>query len=341
MLRQMIAQMLIIGFDGLVIDEAHPLTDLLTTIGLGGVLLFDQDLSSEKSFKNLISEIQIQALTQKLQALSAETPLFIALDYEGGEVDRLKNIPGCPATLTAEALARLSMADQEKAMASMASTVKNLGFNLNFAPVIDLPLQKGGYIGAAGRCFSANPEEMVDYARRFVQIFNQYQITCCYKHFPGHGSATGDSHLGFVDVTDSFDPLELQPYQQLIENKSLNAMIMTAHVINRHLDATGLPATLSRQILTDWLRKKMGYEGLIISDDLQMKAIANYYTLEQALKLTINAGADMVIFGNQLGQVSPVTLINIIERLVKQGDIPLARIEDAYARILSCKRCIY
>ena len=115
-------------------------------------------------------------------------------------------------------------------------------------------------------------------------------------------------------------------------------MVMTAHVINRQLDDTGLPATLSYPILTGLLRREMGFDGVIVSDDLQMQAISNHYPLDEVLCMTINAGADLLIFGNQLGHHTPTEVIDQIERLVHQGAIELERIEKAYQRILRLKQ---
>jgi beta-N-acetylhexosaminidase len=117
-------------------------------------------------------------------------------------------------------------------------------------------------------------------------------------------------------------------------------MIMTAHVINRALDHTGLPATLSRTILTDLLRNELGFKGVIVSDDLQMRAIANHYSLEESLRLTINAGADMLIFGNQLGHHTATEVIDQVENLVNAGAIEEARIDEAWQRIAFLKHTI-
>lgn len=340
-LRQKIGQMLLLGFDGLTIDGTNPLNKWLTTDGLGGVILFDYNMQAQSWGKNLRDPKQIKELTKQLQTLSSNHPLFIALDYEGGEVDRLKKINGCPSTLSAAQLATLPLEKQDAAMRTMATTLKDLGFNLNFAPVVDLHVANNlGIIGKLGRSYSGNPNTTALYAERFVKLFNEQQIVCCYKHFPGHGSANGDTHLGFVDVTDTFTASELEPYTTIIQNQALNAMIMTAHVINKKLDPSGQPATLSKPILSDLLREQLNFSGVIISDDLQMRAIANHYTVEEALCLTINAGADMLIFANQLGNISAPTVIDIIERLVVTKDIPLQRIEEAYRRVVSLKTLI-
>lgn len=338
--------MLMMGFTGCEIDQHSPVVDWLKKDGLGGVLLFDYDITSHRYGKNLRDRDQIKRLTRQLNhyadssALTNEkAPLFIALDYEGGAVDRLAKVPGCHRTLPASEQALLSKDDFYKESYHMAETLKDLGFNLNFAPVLDLNLDnEQGIIGKLGRSFSSNPTQVAHAAKAFVHVFAQEGILCSYKHFPGHGSATGDTHLGFVDVTDHYQPKELEPYEILFKDQNIPVMVMTAHVINRQLDPSGLPATLSHDILTGLLREKMGYDGVIVSDDLQMQAISAHFSIEEALRMTINAGADMLIFGNQLGCHSATDVVDHIERLVYSGAIKSSRIDQAYLRILRLKQ---
>jgi beta-N-acetylhexosaminidase len=341
-LRHKIGQMLIAGFSGCAIEDAVNIRACLQQDSLGGVLLFDKDLANNSYGKNLKNPAQIKKLTTDLQELAksnaAKLPLFIALDYEGGAVDRLASVAGFEPTISALEMAALPTAALHAAINQMASTLHHLGFNLNFAPVVDLHLQDSqGIIGRLKRSFSADPNEVVRVASQFVAGFNRYGIACAYKHFPGHGSAEGDTHEGFVDVTDTFQAAELIPYQALLQKKEASCMIMTAHVVNRHLDSTGLPATLSHTILTKLLRETLGFNGIIVSDDLQMQAIANHYPLEEALRLTINAGADMIICANQLGWHEPIEWINCIEQLVKDNKISQQRIDEAYTRIAGLK----
>lgn len=336
--------MLVIGFQGCEINDHSPIAQWLSDDGVGGVLLFDKDLDTDLYGKNLKSQVQIKQLIHQLNHYSVNDdglPLLIAIDYEGGAVDRLSKIEGCMSTLTAVELAHLSDSALEEEFSQMASTLQSLGFNLNFAPVVDLDLNnQQGIIGKLKRSFSADPAQIVRVARQFVDVFSRYGIACAYKHFPGHGSAVGDTHEGFVEVTDTFKPEELIPYQRLLQDVYKPTMVMTAHVINKHLDSKGLPATLSHEILTGILRKDMGYDGVIISDDLQMQAISNHYSLEESLCLTINAGADMVIFANQLGRITAPEVIDCVEQLVLQKKIDQQRIDDAYRRIMRLKQQI-
>lgn len=343
-LRNKIAQMLIVGFSGYAIDEKTPVVQWLQKDGLGGVLLFDYDLPAKKHGKNLRDKAQIKQLNHDLNHYSSlnknALPLLIAIDYEGGAVDRLSKVEHCMKTMQPCEQGLLSDADLYKEVQAMASTIKDLGFNLNFAPVVDLNLNdQQGILGKLGRCFSSDPELVSKAAKQFVQAFSEHGIACSYKHFPGHGSATGDTHEGFVDVTDTYQASELLPYAAL-KNTTLPVMVMTAHVINRNLDPSGLPATLSYPILTGLLRDELGFNGVIISDDLQMQAISHHYSIDDALRMTINAGADMVIFGNQLGEITATEVVDRIEALVNSGAIPMARIDEAYRRISGLKNKI-
>lgn len=340
--------MLIMGFSGSEINEHSPVAHWLANDGLGGVLLFDKDLETGLYGKNLKNQSQIKHLIGQLNHYATlgssdnnDLPLLTAIDYEGGAVDRLTKVAGCMSTLTAFELAGLPDDSLEEEFRQMAATLKSLGFNLNFAPVVDLNLNdQQGIIGKLKRSFSADPDVVIRIARQFVDVFSRYGIACAYKHFPGHGSALGDTHEGFVDITDTFKSDELIPYQRLLKDVHKPTMVMTAHVINKHLDNTGLPATLSHEILTGILREAMGYDGVIISDDLQMQAISDHYSLQDSLCLTINAGADMVIFGNQLGKITAPEVIDCIEQLVFNNKIDPQRIDEAYRRIVRLKQQI-
>lgn len=347
-LRNKIGQMLMMGFSGTEVNEQSAVVRWLENDGLGGVLLFDFDVQSRQYGKNLLNQNQVRQLIAQLNhyhemaAAPADVlPLLAAIDYEGGAVDRLSHIEGLMETMPASKQAMLSEESFTEEIRQMAATLKSVGFNLNFAPVLDLDLNKNsGVIGRLNRSFSDDPEVVSRLARRFIDLFNQQGIACVGKHFPGHGSAEGDSHEDAVDVSHTFLRKELTPYQQLINGAHPPAMIMTAHVINRQLDESGLPASLSYKILTGLLREQYGFDGVIISDDLQMPAIARYFSLEDSLTLTINAGTDMLIFANQLGFVSATEIIDCIEGLVRQERVAVERIDEAYSRVVRLKRAL-
>lgn len=349
-LRDKIGQMLIMGFDGKTVNGQSAIIKAIDKDNIGGVLLFDYDYNTKTYDKNIESPNQLKQLTSDLQSFTTQLnlkhhrpqlPLLISVDYEGGQVNRLKEEYGFPPTLSAEKVGRRSASKAEQSAEAMAVTLNNAGINLDFAPVLDLNVNPDNpIIGKKERSFSADPLKAAQYAAIYSRHFINKKIQCAYKHFPGHGSSLADSHLGFVDVTETWQSYELDPYKNLLNHDSSCGVVMTAHIVNRQLDETGLPATLSHKILTGLLRKQLHFNGIIVSDDMHMKAITDNYTLDHALVLTINAGTDMLIFGNNLAQKpeEPEKLIDIIEAKVLNGEISEERINQAYQRIMRLKQ---
>lgn len=351
-LRDQIGQMLLLGFDGKQLTTDSPIAQAIRRDNIGGVILFDYDSQRKTYDKNIASPAQVKQLNHDLQQLAehankkhhrANLPLLISVDYEGGKVNRLGEQYGFHATKTAAAIGRGSFVEAESSAKAMADTLNEAGFNLNFAPLVDVNVNPDNpVIGKNERSFSSDPTRVAEFSHIYSHQYLKQNIQCVYKHFPGHGSSTKDSHLDFVDVSDSWQQHEIEPYQQLLNNADSCGMVMSAHIVNRQLDESGLPATLSHKILTDLLRHQLHFNGVIITDDMQMKAISDHYGLEQALVLTINAGADMLIFGNNLS-VAPQSaeqLIDIIEGQVLAGNISTHRIDEAYQRIKRFKQSL-
>lgn len=347
-LRDKIGQMLLIGFDGEEVDDNSVIVQQMQNYAIGGVILFDYDFKTKNFTKNIVSPQQVKKLNQDLQEYNSifnkknnrpDLPLLISVDYEGGSVDRLKSNYGFNKTHAANVVGKMNDDEARVIARDMACTLSTANFNVNFAPVLDVNTNPDNPILAKlGRCFSTNAEEVARYAKIYAHEFLQENIRPVFKHFPGHGSSNADSHLGFVDVTDTWDRLELKPYSLVSDfDKS---MIMTAHIINRNLDESGLPATLSSKILTNILRDELKFKGVIISDDMQMKAIYDNYSLEESLPLAINAGVDMFIFGNQLvDQLANLEeIIDIIVTNVQRGVIAEKTINASYMRIVEFKR---
>lgn len=351
-LRDKIGQMLIIGFDGKTVDRNSPVIKAINEDNIGGVILFDYNQRTQTFDKNIASPTQVKELTHHLQFSNwranerhhrPQLPLLISVDYEGGEVDRLNKDYGFPETVAAELVGKMGLDKAGQIADRMGETLEFAGFNLNFAPDLDVIINPDNpIIAKLKRSFSANPVEVASYGRIFSRYFLQHGVQCAYKHFPGHGSANTDSHLGFVDVTDTWQESELEPFKLLLRSNDTCGMIMTAHIVNRNLDKSGLPATLSHRVLTGLLREQLHFDGVIITDDMEMKAISANFTLEDALTLAINAGADMFIFGNQLSESTqdPKLVIDIIEAKVKAGQIKASRIDEAYRHITAFKRSI-
>ncbi len=337
-LQQQIAQMVMVGFRGLALDAANPVVADVRDLGVGSVVLFARDMVLDSPVRNVASSAQLQALTAALQDL-ASIPLMVAIDQEGGRVARLDEQRGFPPTQPAQALGERGDPDYTYLQAEqMARTLAAAGINHNLAPAVDLNLNpESPAIGKLGRSFSADPAVVVAHARAFIAAHRAHKITTTLKHFPGHGSARADSHKGFVDVTDTWDRSELEPYRTLIAEGVVDA-VMSAHVFHAGLDPI-YPATLSPAILTGLLRDQLGFTGVIMTDDMGMKAITAQYGFAEAVVQAVRAGADMLTFGNNLAYDPDVAarVIAILAQAVADGAISEQRIEASYARILALK----
>ena len=333
-----IGHMLLVGFRGLELTTASPLFDDLQQRNLGGVILFDYDSALKTTRRNIQSREQVQVLTQALQEASSQ-PLLVSIDQEGGKVNRLKECFGFPPSVSAQFLGEQDSLDLSRRYAKQtANLLKELGINLNFAPVVDLNVNPASpAIGAIERSFSRDSNTVISHAEAWIQEHRRQGVLCALKHFPGHGSAEKDTHQGFVDVSNSWSSEELLPYRELIEREQVDT-IMTAHIFQAGLDPDW-PATLSTKIIQRILRQELAYDGVVISDDLQMKAIASHYSLETAIYRAIVAGVDILTFGNNLSydeQIVPKS-IAIIKRLVAQGAISEQRINESFRRICRLK----
>lgn len=336
-IRAMAGQMLLVGFRGFEATDDMTIVEDITERSLGGVILFDYDVPNREARRNIESPQQVQSLITDLQSLT-DIPLFVAVDQEGGRVNRLKERYGFPIMPSAEDMGQADSSYTYSISKKWAELLANTGFNLNFAPVVDVNTNpENPIIGALGRSFSGDEHEVSAHAEAFINGHDAHNVLTAIKHFPGHGSAWNDSHLGMADVTNTWMELELTPYRQLISNGKAR-MIMTAHIFNKHLDSEH-PATLSHAVLTDKLRGDFGYEGIIISDDMQMKAITEFYGFEEAIVKSINAGVDILIFANNSVYEEDVTerAVEIITRNVQDGNIPIERIRKAYQRIMQVK----
>ena len=340
-LEQAVGQMLLVGFRGLELDgETHA---LLRDIEPGGVILFDRDgPSSGELPRNIESPDQLRTLTAALQR-AADIPLLIAIDAEGGYVNRLKEKYGFTVAVpTALTLGAGPVGETAAAAADLAAEMADLGLNWNLAPVVDVNIDpESPAIGRWERSFSDDPAQVAAHARAFAQALSDAGIAPTLKHFPGHGSAAGDTHLGVTDVTATWQrEAELAPYRELFE-QGYDGAVMTAHIVNRQLDADARPATLSPAVMTDLLRGELGFEGVIVSDDMQMGAILEQYALTEAVLAAIRAGVDIILIANQAGDYSLAQIYRVrdaILQAVESGQLPRERIYESAQRILALKR---
>lgn len=330
-LEAMVGQMLLIGFSGTVVGAGSQIVEAVRSGKVGGVVLFGGNVQGVE---------QMKTLTATLQAAAA-TPLFVSLDQEGGLVSRLGSWAGLSSNHSAQYLGEVNDLNLTRTQAlSTARTLHDLGVNMNLAPVVDLNLNIWNpVIGGVGRAYSSNPDRVFEQAKTVIDAHHEEGVVCTLKHFPGHGSSSGDTHLGFVDVTDSWQEVELSPYIQLLAAQEVDA-IMTAHIYNARLDPD-YPATLSEKVVTGLLREKMGYQGVIISDDMRMRAISDVYEPADAILRAVQAGVDIIAISNNIAgkrPISPSEAYQILVDHVGTGLIPRERIEQSYRRIMALKR---
>lgn len=336
-LREKIGQMLLIGFRGLTADAADATRRQIAAGQVGGILLFSVDQLTGGP-RNVDSPEQVRGLVDALSASAPGSPLTVAIDQEGGMVARLGPAHGFPATSSAATLGQGDPSATASAARAMAETLRSVGVTLNLAPVVDLAVNPDNpIIAGVERSFSADPEVVIAHASAFIRAHHDIGVRAAIKHFPGQGSATGDTHAGVVDVTDVWTDVELEPFAALVGQRLPDA-VLTAHIFNGRLDPDH-PATLSQPTITGILRQQLGWDGAVISDDMQMGAIRDAYGYEEAVALAIEAGVDILLIANQLvyePDIAPRT-IDIVEGLVRSGRIGEERIDASYRRILALK----
>lgn len=335
-----LGQMFLVGFDGLSVGKGHPIVEAIRREHLGGVILFDRNVDGSR--QNISSPDQLRALTDNLREYGGES-LLIAVDQEGGKVCRLKERDGFPPTASAgELTATGDSGKVEREAAAIAATLRRCGINYNLAPVVDLSLNPDNPIIARyERSFGSKPQQVISAAARFIAAHHREGVACCLKHFPGHGSASGDSHLGFVDITGCWQETELEPFGALIA-AGIADSVMTAHVVHRGLDPLARPATLSPTMVRELLRSRLGFEGVVVSDDLQMKAISDVWGFEEAVQQAVLAGVDLMIIGNNMAREKNITArgIRAVAGLIDSGRLEESAVRASLVRIDSLKQNI-
>lgn len=322
-LREKIAKMLIVSFDGKTAEETGTITDIIKNEKIGGVVIFGYNVGSPESLKVVCTALQG----------AADYPLIISIDQEGGYIQRLKKKDGFKETISQQ---RIGEKDDVKITEHsgeiLASQLKDIGINLNFAPVVDLNVNPSSpIIGKYERAFSDDPDKVVLHASAEIKAHHRNGVLTAVKHFPGHGSSLQDSHLGLTDITNTWSEKELEPYKSLIGNE-YNDIIMVSHLFNSNIDKD-YPASLSEKTVNGLLRGKLGWKGAVITDDMQMGAITEHYGLTESLILAINAGVDMLIVTRRDGTESITKIIDALEEAVNEGKINNERIDEAYERI--------
>lgn len=334
----MLGQMLLVGFRGDGVTNSADFDAILKFVSegkAGGVILFSRDLGTGGK-RNIITPEQVKTMNARLQK-AAPGMLFISIDQEGGRVQRMAPFAGGAwpspkemSTLTSEGITAIAQ--------KMGAELAEVGINLNFAPTLDVDVNPNNpIIGQLGRSFGDNPMVVAKNAASFAYGLLSAGVLPGYKHFPGHGSSGTDSHDGLTDITESWGRMELVPFR-VLQHRIDASMVMVGHLMQRKLDAR-YPASLSAAIINELLRGELGWNGVVISDDLQMKAITAHYTLEETILLCINSGTDILLFGNNIDfdPELPEKVYMTMLKLYQEGKVSKQRIAASYDRIMRLK----
>ena len=334
----MIGQTIMVGFSGQ--SEHEPgvkaVRDQLAKGVIGGVVLYPENISSPR---------QLRLLTAYLLNANSTLVPFIAVDQEGGRVQRLDRRTGHAHYPSAQKMGRDATLTPEKARSTYGGMAKELagaGINLNFGPVVDLSLNPwNAVIARRKRSYGSDPTTVTSLARSFIAAHREANVATVAKHFPGHGSSWSDSHKTLPDISRSWQESELEPYAALSHDGLLD-MVMVGHLYHpRFSDGEKLPSSLSASAIKA-LRAGgyIGFGGVVVSDDMEMGAVRDHYSLEDRVVRALNAGIDLLVFSNVKSRDTDlgVKLHEIIATAVRDGRIPRARIEAAYERIAALKR---
>jgi len=321
-LRQQVGQLLILGYDGVAMDNR--LNTMLTTLQASGVILFARNIEDSRQTWRLLRDSQ--ATTQ--------IPMFLCVDLEGGTVDRLKKVIA-PAPSVADVFATGNRKLFRVHGNILGLESRALGFNTDFAPVFDLGFEASRSV-LTSRTASADPKETVLYSREFLRGLKAAKVLGCGKHFPGLGEANLDSHHDMPVVKKEFKQMwkeDLVPYRELHRQIPF---VMVAHAAYPKVTNNKQPASLSRKWMHDVLRKKIGYKGLIISDDLEMGGVLSTGSIEEVSIETLRAGADMFLVCH-----NEELVMRAYEAVVREAEKDrkfAAQVAQAAKRVLSFKK---
>ena len=321
--REKIGQLFMVGFLGTSVTP--DLSAFLREYKPGGVILFSRNLESVE---------QIVQLTNDLQQCSPKSPLLIAIDQEGGRVSRLPKgftiFPPC------QLIGRCHSGELAyAAAATIAKELKSVGINMNMAPVLDVNSNPDNPV-IGDRAFGPDPETVIEMGLVTAAGLQDHKVVSCGKHFPGHGDTNADSHkeLPVVDASrERLEAIEFAPFRRA--TAAGIASLMTAHVLYKALDER-LPATLSPDIITHLLREQMGYDGIVLTDDLEMHAIVDHYGPGDAAVRAFLAGCDVLLICKERDR--EIAAFEAIEQAVASGTIDTARLDLSVARIQRTKQ---
>ncbi|MGI9407619.1 MAG: glycoside hydrolase family 3 protein [Hyphomicrobiaceae bacterium] len=335
-LDRMIGQMIMVGFHGQTTRSpgTRRIVSMLKDGRVGGVILMQRNMSSRQ---------RLLALTRAFNKSGAALPPFISVDQEGGAVQRLRRRQGFSRIPSAGRIASRHKPDAaEKIYDRAADQLKRAGINMNFGPVVDLNRNRNNpIIGRQRRAYGTSPETVTEYARAFISAHRRAGILTAAKHFPGHGSSWNDSHNRFVDLTKTWKDVELAPYRML-SGATEPDMIMVGHLYHPKFSNAKerIPASLSKAAILGELRGRLGYTGIVITDDMEMGAVKRRFSLKERVVRAVEAGNDVILFSDATRNGRKVVdrIHKHVRDAVASGRISRTRIESAYERIVAAKR---
>lgn len=334
-IEDMAGQMVLVGFTGTSLSDAgtRAVRAQIAEGKVGGVMYLRT---------NITSLAEVRAMNKAFRAARPWLPPLIALDQEGGQIRRLTEAVGFAEIPSARVIGQGSVTEAREIYGDLATRLAALGFNVNFGPVVDLDLNPDNPIIARyERAFGTNPLRVTQMAQAHVEGHRAAGVGTALKHFPGHGSSIGDTHDGFVDVTEVWRDVELEPYRRMIRDGFAD-MVMVAHIFNGDVaDGTEvqLPASLSPEWIEGVLRADLGFQGVVISDDMEMGAVREQFGLRETIVRAVHAGNDILLFSNT-ADYDPQLGAEVHSILVEEARADPAfarRIEESYRRIAAFK----
>jgi beta-N-acetylhexosaminidase len=323
-LNEKIGQMVMVGLDGYAIDDSARM--MIESYYVGGFVLFGHNIKSSEQLLNLINSLKKSNSKNK-------TPLFLSVDEEGGRVSRMHDeFKKLPANKT---IAKVNSVEFSYKIGSiLAEEVKSFGFNMNFAPVLDINSNPQNPV-IGDRSFGSDEKIVSELGVQTMKGIQAGGVISVIKHFPGHGDTSIDSHVNLPFLDNDMDRLksfELVPFKGAIQNQA--DAVMVAHILLNKIDPQN-PASISKIIITDLLRKQLNFNGLIITDDMTMGAIVKNYDIGDASVKSINAGSDIVLVCH--GYDNGIAAIDALKKAVQNGIISEDRINESVYRILKLK----
>jgi beta-N-acetylhexosaminidase len=331
--------MVMVGFRGVNALDCQPAIRNIASGAVGAVVIYDADAETG-GVRNIQSPKQLGQLTAMLKA-AGEIPVLVAVDAEGGFSHRLKEKYGfAPATPAADMGARDDLEFTRVASEVIASQIADVGIDMNLAPVVDLLNPANLTVASRRRSFATEPAKVAAHARQFILAHHELGVLTAAKHFPGMGGVLRPYSPGLGELMEPWAAGELTPYRDFVAEGILDSVLVT-RVTRPELDPD-FPGCLSSRIIDGLLRKELGFNGVVISDALEMMAIWGIYGFERGTILAVNAGVDVLLYCNQSGIV-PYSdergpeAVRVILDAVRRGEIAESRINEACGRVLELK----